>query len=55
MNLTPEEIAILEAAYEILAAHRLNADFNQKHDFMIPDVLQAIDEVIDFSISTAKV
>jgi hypothetical protein len=54
MNLTAEEIQTLEAAYEILAAHRLNVDFNNMHDFTIPDALQVLDHVIDYSMSTAK-
>jgi hypothetical protein len=53
MHLTPEEIAVLEQAYEILAQHRLHNDFNQTHDFSIPDCLQVIDEVIDYSLTNS--
>lgn len=53
MNLTPEDIATLEAAYEILIQHRLS-DFNETHDLTIPDALQVIDEVIDYSLSNSN-
>lgn len=54
MNLTPQDIQTLEAAYEILAANRLDTDFNETHDLTIPDALQVIDEVIDYSVSNSK-
>lgn len=50
MNLTPEEITVLEKAYEILDTKNSSADgkdFNESHDLLIPDALQVIDEVID--------
>jgi hypothetical protein len=35
MTLTPEEIEVLEAAYNVLARHRLCIDFNATHDLTI--------------------
>jgi hypothetical protein len=51
MNLTPEQIEILEAAYNILAQHRLCADFNETHDLTVSDALQVIDELLNYTVT----
>jgi hypothetical protein len=54
MSLTPEEIEILEAAYNILAQHRLCTDFNQTHDLTVSDALQVIDEVLNYTLTVSN-